>query len=445
MSHELRTPLNGILGYAQILINIGKLNESQKEFVQIIHSSGKHLLDLISEILSYSQIEAKKLQLIITTFDIDETIKHILNVVKIRAEEKDLVLTYLKVDDFPRFVKGDDVKVRQLLLNLLSNAVKYTKTGSVVLRVKYDASKEYNFTFEVEDTGIGIEKEQIEQIFEPFTQIGDQWKYVEGTGLGLAITKKIIDLMAGKLEVESEPGKGSTFRMLLNMPESKEGISGKIEQINIIGYKGTRKKILVVDDNLTNLSFLVSALEPLGFEMAIAENGKVALEQARQKEPDLILMDLLMPVMNGVETIKEIRKLPNWGKTKIIGITASVIEHEQRIKFLKICNGNIDKPINLSELFVIVKDLLNLEWIMQEPIKVTSEEPQEDTLAVLPDTEILEAIMEFAEIGDYTSIEQLLNKIAVQKKYFTFNKKIGKFIEKYDSNGLINYLNSIRS
>ncbi len=445
MSHELRTPLNGILGYAQILINIGKLNESQKEFVQIIYSSGKHLLDLISEILSYSQIEAKKLQMSVSTFDIDETIKHILNVIKIRAEQKDLVLTCQKVTNFPRFVIGDEVKTRQLLLNLLGNAVKYTKIGSVTLRVLYDTNKEYNFTFEVEDTGIGIEKAQIEQIFEPFTQIGDQWKYVEGTGLGLAITKKIIDLMEGKLEVESEPGKGSIFRMLLNMPEAKEKVGEKIKQLNIVGYKGKKKKILVVDDNLTNLSFLVSALEPLGFEIAIAENGKVALEQAKQKEPDLILMDLVMPVMNGVETIKEIRKLPNLVKAKIIGITASVIDHDQRQEFQKKCNGNIDKPINLYELFGLIKELLNLEWVFLEPVKAIIEEPNENAPIVIPNTDSLEAIISFAEIGDYPSIEKLLNKIIVEKKYFTFSKKIGKFIEKYDSNGLINYLKSIRS
>jgi signal transduction histidine kinase len=445
MSHELRTPLNGILGYAQILINIGKLNESQKEFVQIIHRSGKHLLDLISEILSYSQIEAKKLQMVVSTFDIDETIKHVLNVIKIRAEQKDLVLICKKQSDLPQFVKGDEVKVRQLLLNLLSNAVKYTKTGSVMLRVLYDPNKEHNFLFEVEDTGIGIEKEQIDQIFEPFTQIGDHWKYVEGAGLGLAITKKIIDLMDGKLELESEPGKGSIFRMFLNMPEAKEGLSEKIEQINIVGYKGTRKKILVVDDNLTNLSLLVSALEPLGFEMTIAENGKVALEQAKQKEPDLILTDLLMPVMNGIESIKEIRKLPNLTKVKVVGITAPVIQDKQCMEFQKICNANIDKPINLSELLDLIKNLLNLEWVYLEPLNTVHEEPAEDSPIVAPGKENLDTIINFAEIGDYPSIEKLMNKIIVDKKYFTFSKKIGKFIENYDSNGLINYLKSIRS
>jgi signal transduction histidine kinase/CheY-like chemotaxis protein len=424
MSHELRTPLNGILGYAQILINIGKLNESQKEFVQIIHRSGKHLLDLISEILSYSQIEAKKLQMVVSTFDIDETIKHVLNVIKIRAEQKDLVLICKKQSDLPQFVKGDEVKVRQLLLNLLSNAVKYTKTGSVMLRVLYDPNKEHNFLFEVEDTGIGIEKEQIDQIFEPFTQIGDHWKYVEGAGLGLAITKKIIDLMDGKLELESEPGKGSIFRMFLNMPEAKEGLSEKIEQINIVGYKGTRKKILVVDDNLTNLSLLVSALEPLGFEMTIAENGKVALEQAKQKEPDLILTDLLMPVMNGIESIKEIRKLPNLTKVKVVGITAPVIQDKQCMEFQKICNANIDKPINLSELLDLIKNLLNLEWVYLEPLNTVHEEPAEDSPIVAPGKENLDTIINFAEIGDYPSIEKLMNKIIVDKKYFTFSKKL---------------------
>jgi CheY-like chemotaxis protein len=300
-------------------------------------------------------------------------------------------------------------------------------------------------SFEVEDTGIGIEKEQIDQIFEPFTQIGDHWKYVEGAGLGLAITKKIIDLMDGKLELESEPGKGSIFRMFLNMPEAKEGLSEKIEQINIVGYKGTRKKILVVDDNLTNLSLLVSALEPLGFEMTIAENGKVALEQAKQKEPDLILTDLLMPVMNGIESIKEIRKLPNLTKVKVVGITAPVIQDKQCMEFQKICNANIDKPINLSELLDLIKDLLNLEWVYLEPLNTVHEEPAEDSPIVAPGKENLDTIINFAEIGDYPSIEKLMNKIIVDKKYFTFSKKIGKFIENYDSNGLINYLKSIRS
>jgi len=443
MSHELRTPLNGILGYAQILKTIGKLNDSQKEFVEIIYSSGKYLLDLISEILAYSKIEAKKFRLVTSNFSMEETIHQILNIIRIKAEQKDLALTLEKQTDFPGLVKGDEVKIRQVLLNLLSNAIKYTKRGKVVLRVLYNKEKSRNFTFEVEDTGIGIAKEETKQIFEPFTQIRDQLKYVEGTGLGLAITRQIIDLMDGRLEMESEPGEGSVFRVKLNMPEVTEISNKKRKQINIKGYKGNRKKILVVDDNLINLSFLVSALEPIGFELLIAESGKIAIEQAKQETPDLILMDLVMPVMSGTKTIKKIRDIPTLSSTKIVGVTASIIEHKELTEFIENCDSNIEKPVKLNELYKVIKEILNIEWIIEEENKPTFQQISDDRSLILPDDDFLSSIITLSEIGDFSSIEESLTKLTIDKKYFPFREKIGKFIEKYDSASLINYLNSL--
>ena len=444
MSHELRTPLNGILGYAQILINIGQLTNQQKEYVEIINHSGKHLLDLISEILSYSKVEAKKLELAISDFDIGEMIQQILNIIRIRAEQKDLVLKYEKVFDFPRYVKGDEVKMRQLLLNLLSNAAKYTKAGTVTLRVLYQERKEQNFTFEVEDTGIGIKKEQIEEIFEPFTQIGEQWKYVEGAGLGLAITKKIIDLMEGSLEVESEPGKGSLFKMAVNLPEAKKYSEEEARKTTIKGYLGERRTILAVDDNLTNLSFLVSALEPLDFKLLVAENGKIALEMAKKIKPDLLLIDLVMPIMDGIEAIKEIRKIPNLSTVKIIGLVASATEHDQRLEFFKKCNSSLDKPVDLNKLFNSIQAELNIKWVYDEVIKPLKMENSDGFATTFPSLETIELITQFAEIGDFLSIETVLKKLENENKYITFIRKISKFIERYNSNGLINYLKSIQ-
>lgn len=447
MSHELRTPLNGILGYAQILKNLGKLSETQNEQVSIIHSSGKHLLSLINEILDYSKVEAKKLELVEADFCLQDLIKHVLNIIRVRAEQKDLMLVYKQDSEIPEFVNGDEVKIRQILLNLLSNAVKYTNTGTITFRVDYIPNAKTNFTFEVHDTGIGIPKENLKQIFEPFKQIENQLKFVEGTGLGLAITKKIIDLMKAKLEVESKFGEGSTFRVHMSLAKVEEIAESSISAIKIKGYQGKRKRVLIVDDNLTNLSMLVSLLDPIGFETVIANNGKEALDICMKQSFDLILMDMVMPVMNGIEAIKEIKKNKNFSEIKIIGISASVISNEKRIEFINNCHAQVEKPIEVPILFDTMQNLLGIDWIKEDSLNesLTSHNNAIKTKFESPDIDVLNRIISFAEIGDFDAIDKLLDQLNTNNdKYTLFTRKISKFSVAYNSTQLIKYIQSLK-
>jgi signal transduction histidine kinase len=218
MSHELRTPLNAILGYAQILRRQENLTETQQQHLGIMHSSGEHLLNLINDILDVGKIEAQKMDIEQTVFDLPALVCQSLNLTRLNAEEKELRFLYEEQSPLPPYVHGDERKLRQILLNLLSNAVKYTQRGSVTLRVAYDYEGGGIFRCDVVDTGTGIPADKLEAIFEPFTQLADRDQMREGTGLGLNITRRLLELMHGSLSVESEVGKGSLFRLELALP-----------------------------------------------------------------------------------------------------------------------------------------------------------------------------------------------------------------------------------
>lgn len=447
MSHELRTPLNGILGYSQILTTLGNLGSLNKEYVQIIRSSGEHLLSLISEILDYSRIEASKLEVDISNFNLQEMIQDVLNIIRIRAEQKDLMLEYDYPEDLTEYVSGDETKMRQILLNLLSNAVKYTKSGKVILRVTRNNEQQNVFSFSIEDTGVGIPKNKIKEIFKPFTQIDREKKFIEGTGLGLAITQKMIGLMNGKLEVESEENIGSTFSFSIELPIAKEVQARSGFETNIIGYRGRRRKILLVDDNPVNLSMLVAVLEPLGFELNTANDGNSAIEMANRITHDLVFMDLIMPGLNGLETVQKIKKTARLEEVMIVGITASVVEHNLRKKFLKVCDAHLDKPVQLKELFEVIHNLSGIEWTFKTSEK---EEKEKESVnkqpLIIPDNETLDQIIEYAQIGDFTAIEQCLIQLTqADTKYQPFKYGVDKFIASYDSDRLIAYIHSLKN
>ena len=313
MSHELRTPLNGILGYAQILKRDPSLTDKQKSGVDIIQRSGDHLLTLINDILDLSKIEAQKLELQLTEFHLPDFLQQIANIIRVRAEQAEISFLYEPVSDLPAGVRGDEKRLRQVLLNLLGNAVKFTEKGGVALKVGYDDAQDFPdlLRFQVEDTGRGIPHDQLEGIFQPFQQVKNQSQHIEGTGLGLAITKKLVTLMGGELGVTSNPGKGSTFWFTVSLPavETSQVKALPVDK-TILGYKGERKRILVVDDKPTNRGIVLNLLEPLGFHVQEAENGQEALAKITEPSPNLIIMDLIMPVMDGIEATRRIRQLP---------------------------------------------------------------------------------------------------------------------------------------
>jgi signal transduction histidine kinase/CheY-like chemotaxis protein len=370
MSHELRTPLNGILGYAQILQRSLTLTEKEQQGIEVIHQCGSHLLTLINDILDLSKIEAQKLELMRNNIHLPSFLHGVVEICRIKAEQKDLTFCYEPSPHLPKGIYGDEKRLRQVLLNLLGNAIKFTEQGSVVLRVevlKNEAqSSLYKLRFQVEDTGVGMTEAQLTKIFLPFEQVGDITKQSEGTGLGLTISQKIIALMGSTFDVTTEAGVGSKFGFDAIFETFQDGIeagSPVLQAFKIEGYQGIRRKILVVDDHWENRSILVNLLEPLGFEIAEAENGELGLEQIDRFIPDLVISDLVMPVMDGFEMLQQIKLLPQSEKMTLIVSSASVFETDQHRSLNAGADAFLSKPVEAEALFNLLQQHLNLEWI----------------------------------------------------------------------------------
>lgn len=429
MSHELRTPLNGILGYAQILKRDQTLNETQLAGIDVIERSGTHLLNLINDILDLSKIEAKKMELVLSNFNLIELLSTIGKMIEIRAKEKGIGFVAEIDPRVPVNVTGDEKRLSQILLNLLSNAVKFTEKGSVKLIVRRLETNPQRIQFEVIDTGIGIPQDQLEAIFSPFKQIGDHARRVEGTGLGLSISQKLVRIMGGEIQVESEVGKGSTFRFDVNLPEAQPIIETTQKEIcQIIGYKGPKKKALVVDDRWENRMVLINILTSLGFDVNDANNGKDAIEKAIQWQPDIIFMDLVMPVMDGFEATRQLRHKHGMNQTKIIAASASTTLSNQ--EFLK-DNGIDDfipKPIQLNELFEKLQKQLNIEWTYGEQKKDTEKLPENPNQPfMIPPVSVLKTLYNFARSGDIMGIREQLDKLEQsEKSYVPFINNIRK-------------------
>ncbi|MBI1881156.1 MAG: response regulator, partial [Chloroflexi bacterium] len=398
ISHELRTPLNGILGYAQILSRDGHLSAAQTNAVRIIRQSGEHLLTLINDILDLSKIEARKLELYPTDFRLPDFLEGIVGMFHIRAEQKPSVtFAYEQLTSLPSVIQADEKRLRQIIINLLSNALKFTDQGQVTFRASLiEANGQpdavngpvlstlggelasnpkptwltpHKIRFEVADTGIGMTPEQLERIFLPFEQVGDTQRRAEGTGLGLAITQSLVEAMAGSLKVESEFGQGSIFRLELEFPALwTAGEGAQITDRRIIGYLGQRRKVLIVDDEPQNRSILVNLLAPLGFEVIEVAGGPEALAQARTYQPDVILMDLLMPKMTGFEAVQVLREMPELHPKRvvIIAASASVFEQDKLQSMLVGCDDFLAKPIDAKKLLNLIEIHLGLEWVYEE-------------------------------------------------------------------------------
>jgi predicted ATPase/signal transduction histidine kinase/DNA-binding NarL/FixJ family response regulator/tRNA A-37 threonylcarbamoyl transferase component Bud32 len=373
MSHELRTPLNGILGYAQICRKDRSLSEQQKNRIAIIHQCGEHLLTLINDVLDLSKIEARKMELYPKEFHFDEFLNSIAEICKIKAEQKGISLIYQPLSPLPKVIRADDKRLRQVLLNLLGNAVKFTETGTIVFKVGYH---EHAIRFQVEDSGVGIASNELDEIFKPFQQVGENSRKTEGTGLGLAISRQLIEMMGGTLQVKSTLGVGSTFWFDLDLPLVHAATeTANASKRTIIGVKGDKRKILVVDDKPTNRSILVNLLEPIGFDVLDAVDGEDGLSKAQAFQPDAILIDLVMPNLDGFEATRRLRLMPALKDVIVIAISASVFEFDQQQSLKVGCNDFLPKPIREDDLLQKLQEHLNLDWIYEsesvpgEPLK----------------------------------------------------------------------------
>ncbi|MBD3307426.1 PAS domain S-box protein [candidate division KSB3 bacterium] len=422
MSHELRTPLNGILGYAQLLKRQSDLTEYQRKGLDIIHRCGDHLLILLNDILDLSKIEAGKLKLEPTRFHLVGSLKNLIEMFHLRAQEQKIAFVYEKASEVPNIVYGDEKCLRQVLLNLLGNAVKFTETGQVTLRVHEvptapstaEAPQGTSITlrFEVEDTGIGIAPEHLETIFSPFEQVKASRFRPEGTGLGLAISQRLVRMMGGELHVESTVGQGSRFWFDATFPDSEHDVRRHETSYrpSIKGFRGTTRKILLVDDREENRAVLKDMLLPLGFEIFEAVDGHDAIDQARSYRPDLILMDLVMPNMDGFEATRHISRTPDLDPIVIIGISASAFEDTREKCLAAGCQDFLVKPIADVRLYDILQTHLPIEWIYHDENAATPTAPPAE--AMLPPSQAeLSHLNNLAMIGDIMAIRDEIQKL----------------------------------
>ncbi len=416
MSHELRTPLNAILGYAQWLKKHPALPDELQDSIKIIGNSGDHLLKLISDVLDFSKIEAERLELTPNELYVPGFIQDIEQLFHLRAKESKLSFDcypsfpQLSTLDIPTLVEVDEKRLRQVLLNLLSNAFKFTQDGSVQLHLHYH--DEY-LCFKVQDTGRGLSLSEQSLIFEPFRQLNPQ-DCIGGTGLGLPITRRLVQMMGGELTVESQPDVGSVFEFCVRVTvlQHQSAHLPSLPEQRITGYQGIRRKVLVVDDVANNLSLLTDWLMPLGFMVIQAGSGKEALQQAARHQPDVILLDLLMPEMDGFECARLLRQEEVTTDACIIGVSASVLE-QQRLDCLQAgCDAFVAKPISQPELFNTLSRLCGLIWDYTE---MTDIEPLSSALVIKPSEEHLKQLSEYAFLGQIPEIIDFLEK--VQKEH----------------------------
>ncbi len=378
MSHELRTPLNAILGFSGMLHQDSDLSDNQRRNIDIINFSGEYLLTLINDILEIAKIESGKLQLQIAPFDLGGMVRDIQEMMRIRAEQKGLQLQFDQTSEFPRYIKGDEARLRQILINLVGNAVKFTEKGIVTIRLGVRHNARNHLLIDVQDTGPGISLEDQKKLFRPFVQLS-QSSTKGGTGLGLTIARQFAQLMGGNIILISEPLKGSLFQVDLPLAladETEVHRMSKEAHGEVLGVAPGQKdyRILIAEDQYENRLLLTQLMEQIGFETKTAENGEQCVQIFQEWHPDLIWMDRAMPVMDGVEATKEIRKLPGGDKVKIIAVTASAFT-EQQPEMLSVGMDDIlFKPYRFNEIYDSMTRQLGIEFIYR-PTSVSEKNP----------------------------------------------------------------------
>jgi CheY-like chemotaxis protein/anti-sigma regulatory factor (Ser/Thr protein kinase) len=369
MSHELRTPLNAILGFSSMMRHGPEVSDSQRASLDIINRSGEHLLALINDVLEMAKIEAGRLQLEIAPFDLGSIVRDVVDMMYLRAQEKGLQLLLDQTSEFPRYIKGDEARLRQILVNLVSNAVKFTEQGGVTIRLGTKRNSRQHLLIEVEDSGPGISQEDQKRLFEPFVQLAEGLAQ-RGTGLGLTITRQFVQLMGGTIAVESTPGKGSLFRVDLpvELAQTSDVIKpGDRKHENVVGIAPGQPayRILIVEDQYENQLLLKQLMADIGLETKVAENGEQCVRLFNEWHPHLIWMDRRMPVMDGIEATQRIRRLPDGEAVKIVAVTASAFKEQQQEMFDAGMNDFVRKPYRFDEIYDCLARQLGIKYIYQ--------------------------------------------------------------------------------
>lgn len=437
MSHELRTPLNGILGYAQLLARDPTLDARHFESVHGVQHCGEHLLDLVNEVLDLARIEAGRLELHPEEMELCALVDETADIARLRATQVGLGFVYETGSVLPKAVCADPRRVKQILLNLLGNAVKFTPEGEVRFRVSGTCghSERWRLRFEIEDTGVGIPPEEIPYLFEPFHRVAQQSGAVEGTGLGLAITMKLVQAMGGNVQVESTPWRGSLFVVELELPEVDARARAAAQpRAQITGYRGRRRVLLIADDKLDNRAVLRQLLEPLGFQVYEAASGREALLLAERQRPDLILLDLVMPELDGFEVTRRLRRDPALSATPILAVSASVFEETRQTSLHAGCDDFLAKPVQLATVLAKLERHLGLQWTYRDETESASGDVGD--VEPEPPLEQLSRLYQLSRRGDIAELNACLAEIEQAGEHPRFIADLRVLARGFDMKGI---------
>jgi signal transduction histidine kinase/DNA-binding response OmpR family regulator len=462
MSHELRTPLNGILGYAQLFKRDSNLTRQQQEGMDVIEKSGKHLLGLINDILDLAKIEAGRIDLNEAEFHLLFLLKGISSIIRPRTESKKLFFRLETDPGMPVMIRADERRLRQILLNLLGNSVKFTEEGGITLRVfpvsqlvpllvknqgvdlnaltrplpllrRQTGEETVIIRFEIEDTGSGIASEDLEKIFEPFKQVGNNKYKTQGTGLGLSITRNLVSAMGGEIQVSSEFGQGTTFRFELPfsvIKRSSDIVPKKTRKI--VGIQGVTPKIVVVEDNPESRRMMGDMLGPLGFDVRLAGDGREGLQVCIDFQPRVLITDLRMPETDGLTLIRQIRRNPDFNDMVIIATSASVYLEDQKESLAAGSQVFLPKPIDADILLEHLRQYAGFRWLYQEGSECSQSTGTSGEIQ-LPPREILEKLYEITVIGEIEEIRNSLETLVREDvRFTTFAEQLQNLAAEYE-------------
>jgi PAS domain S-box-containing protein len=422
MSHEIRTPMNAILGFSQLMLRDKDLTPRQCQYLGTINRSGEHLLALINDILEMSKIEAGRTTLNLSTFDLPVLLKDLEMMFRVRTDEKKLSFSVEMIGDVPQYIVTDINKLRQVFINVLGNAVKFTDQGGIGLRVSADRTGASGslLLVEIEDTGAGISQDEQAKLFRHFEQTKTGREAGIGTGLGLAISQEFVRLMGGAITVKSHVGKGSIFAIQLPLKEGDaQAVQLKEKPRRVLKLQPGQAvcRVLIADDIEDNRQLLAQMLEPVGFEIRMATNGAEAVEEFVQWQPNLILMDFRMPVMDGHEAIRRIREMADGKNPKIIAVTASAMD-ENRQELLGIgADDFISKPFREAELFQKIHAQVGVKYVYAEDAAAAvveeSSEITAESLAGLP-KELIRSMREAVITADLDAVLATIQEVQVR-------------------------------